>query len=288
MRCELVRAHGGESGPIGKACEILRVSRPEYYDCLNRPRSNAQMEREAPEGFVVEKFEPHEGRYGYRRINRELRRDGIVVSEKRVLAVMRRLGPQAKGTTREHGRAKPVEKGDPRVSLINRVFDADAGNRLWVGGITHIDTDEGWLCLAAVTDAWHREAVGRSTSGGITERLAMDALGQVVGGEDPPDDFSLAFHDDQGSQYASRAFQRCLESHGMARSMSRPGNPWDNAVAESFFKTLKRELINDRRYKTRDEARQEVFKYIELYYNRQRLHSKNGYMAPCDLERDAA
>ena len=288
MRCELVRAHGGEFGPIGKACEILRVSRPEYYDCLNRPRSNAQMEREAPEGFVVEKFEPHEGRYGYRRINRELRRDGIVVSEKRVLAVMRRLGPQAKGTTREHGRAKPVEKGDPRVSLINRVFDADAGNRLWVGGITHIDTDEGWLCLAAVTDAWHREAVGRSTSGGITERLAMDALEQAVGREDPPDDFSLAFHDDQGSQYTSRAFQRCLESHGMARSMSRPGNPWDNAVAESFFKTLKRELINDRRYKTRDEARQEVFKYIELYYNRQRLHSKNGYMAPCDLERDAA
>ncbi len=288
MRCELVRAHGGEFGPIRKACEILRVSRPEYYDCLNRPKSNAQMEREAPEGFVVEKFEPHKGRYGYRRINRGLRRDGIVVSEKRVLAVMRRLGPQAKGTAREHGRAKPVEKGDPRVSLINRVFDADAGNRLWVGGITHIDTDEGWLCLAAVTDAWHREAVGRSMSGRITERLAMDALEQAVGREDPPDDFSLAFHDGQGSQYTSRAFQRCLESHGMAQSMSRPGNPWDNAVAESFFKTLKRELINDRRYKTRDEARQEAFKYIELYHNGQRLHSKNGYMAPCDLERDAA
>jgi putative transposase len=100
--------------------------------------------------------------------------------------------------------------------------------------------------------------------------------------------FSAVFHDDQGSQYTSRAFQRCLESHGIAQSMSRPGNPWDNAVAESFFKTLKRELINDRRYKSRDEARQEVFKYIELYYNRQRLHSKNGYMAPCDLERDAA
>lgn len=288
MRCELVRAHRGESGPIGKACEIPRVSRPEYYDCLNRPRPNAQIGREALEGFVVEKFEPHEGRYGYRRINRELRRDGMVVSEKRVLAVMRRLGLQAKGTARKHGRAKPVEEGDPRASLINRVFDVDARNRLWVGDIAHIDTDEGWLYLAAAMDAWHRKAVGRSTSGGITERLAMDALEQVVGGEDPPDDFSLAFHDDRGSRYTSRAFQRCLESHGMARSMSRPGNPRDNAVAESFFKTLERELIDDRRYKTRDEARQEVLKYIELYYNRQRLHSKNGYMAPCDLERDAA
>lgn len=269
MRCEFIRAHGGEFGPIGKACEILRVSRPEYYDCLNRPKPNAQIEREALEGFVVEKFEPHKGRYGYRRINRELRRDGIVVSEKRVLAVMRRLGLQAKGTARKHRRAKPVEEGDPRVNLINRVFDVDARNRLWVGDITHIDTDEGWLYLAAVMDAWHRKVVGWSMSGGTTERLAIDALEQAVGREDPPDDFSLVFHDDQGSQYTSRAFQRCLESHGIAQSMSRPGNPWDNAVAESFFKTLKRELIDDRRYKTRDEARQEVLKYIELYYNRQ-------------------
>ena len=288
MRCEFIKAHRGEFGPIRKACEILRVSRSEYYDYLNRPKSNAQIGREALEGFVVEKFELHKGRYGYRRINRELRRDGIVVSEKRVLAVMRRLGLQAKGTARKHRRAKPVEKGDPRVNLINRVFDVDARNRLWVGDITYIDTDEGWLYLAAVIDAWHRKVVGWSMSGRITEKLAIDALEQAVGREDPPDDFSLVFHDDQGSQYTSRAFQRCLESHGIAQSMSRPGNPWDNAVAESFFKTLRRELINDRRYKTRDEARQEVLKHIELYYNRQRLHSKNGYMAPCDLERDAA
>lgn len=288
MRCEFIKAHRGEFGPIRKACEILRVSKSEYYDYLNRPKSNAQIEREALEGFVVEKFELHKGRYGYRRINRELRRDGIVVSEKRVLSVMRRLGVQAKGATRRHRRAKPVEKGDPRVNLINRVFDVDARNRLWVGDITYIDTDEGWLYLAAVIDAWHRKVVGWSMSDRITEKLAIDALEQAIGREDPPDDFSLVFHDDQGPQYTSRAFQRCLESHGMAQSMSRPGNPWDNAVAESFFKTLKRELINDRRYKSKDEARQEVFKYIELYYNRRRLHSKNGYMAPCDLERDAA
>ena len=288
MRCELIKAHRGEFGPIGKACEILRVSRSEYYDHLNRPKSNARIGREALEGLVVEKFEPRKGRYGHRRINREPGRDGMVVSGKRVLAVMRRLGLQAKGTARKRRRAKPVGKGDPRVNLINRVFDVDAGNRLRAGDITHIDTDEGRLCLAAVIDARHRKAVGWSMSGRITERLAIDALEQAVGREGPPDDFSLVFHDDQGSQYTSRAFQRCLESHGIAQSMSRPGNPWDNAVAESFFKTLKRELINDRRCKTRDEARQEVFKYVELHYNRQRLHSKNGYMAPCDLERDAA
>lgn len=288
MRCELIKAHRGEFGPIRKACEILRVSRSEYYDYLNRPKSNAQIEREALEGLVVEKFEPRKGRYGYRRINREPGRDGIVVSEKRVLAVMRRLGLQAKGTARKHGRAKPVEKGDPRVNPINRVFDVDARNRPWAGDITYIDTDEGRLHLAAVIDAWHRKVVGWSMSSRIIEKLAIDALDQAVGRENPPNDYSLVFHDDQGSQHASRAFQRCLESHGIAQSMSRPGNPWDNAIAESFFKTLKRELIRERPYRTREDAKREVFKYIELYYNTQRMHSSLGYRAPCDLGRGVA
>ena len=182
MRCEFIKAHGGEFGPIGKACEILRVSKSEYYDCLNRPKSNAQTEREALGGFVV-----------------------------------------------------------------------------------------GW-----------------SMSDRIAEKLAIDALEQAVGREDPPDDFSLVFHDDQGSQCTSRAFQRCLESHGIAQSMSRPGNPWDDAVAESFFKTLKRELVKERSYGTRDEARQDIFKYIELYYNRVRMHSTLGYMSPVEYERQYA
>ncbi|MEC4295549.1 IS3 family transposase [Adlercreutzia shanghongiae] len=123
MRCEFLKAHRGEFGPIRKACEILRVSRSEYYDYIKRGKSNAQIEREALEGFVAERFEAHKGRYGYRRINRELRKDGIVVSEKRVLNVMRKLGLQAKGATRKHRRARAVEAGDPRVNLVNRIFD---------------------------------------------------------------------------------------------------------------------------------------------------------------------
>lgn len=245
MRCEFIKAHRGEFGPIRKACEILHVSKSEHCDYLNRPKPNAQTGREALEGFVVEKFELHKGRRGCRRINRELRRGGIAVSEKRVLAVMRRLGLQAKGTTRKHRRTKPAGKGDPRASPIDRVFDVDARNRLWVGDIAYIDADGGRPCLAAATGAWHRKVVGWSMSDRITEKLAIDALEQAVGREDPPDDFSLVFHDDRGSRCASRAFQRCLESHGIAQSMSRPGNPWDNAVAESFFKTLKRELVNE-------------------------------------------
>nr|WP_303051135.1 DDE-type integrase/transposase/recombinase [uncultured Slackia sp.] len=124
--------------------------------------------------------------------------------------------------------------------------------------------------------------MGWSMSGRMTEKLVADALGQAVGRESPPGDFSLIFRDDQGSPYASRAFQRCLESHGIARSMPRPGNPWDDALAESFFKTLKRELVNDS-CKTREEAKQDVFKCIEPCCNRRRMRSSIGYNAPCDL-----
>ena len=136
-------------------------------------------------------------------------------------------------------------------------------------------------------DALHRKVVGWSMSGRMTEKLVADALGQAVGREGPLDG-SLVFHDDQGSQHAFRAFQRCLESHGIAQSMSRPGNPWDDALAESFFKTLKRELASGKGRKTREEAKRDAFEYVELYCNRQRMHSSIGYNAPCDPERDVA
>lgn len=125
-------------------------------------------------------------------------------------------------------------------------------------------------------------------SGRMTEKLVADALEQAVGRESPPDGFILVFHDDQGSQHASRAFRRRLESHGIAQSVSRPGNPWDDALAESLFKMPERELASGKGCKTREEAKQDVFKYIELYRNRQRMHSSIGYNAPCDLERDVA
>ena len=120
-------------------------------------------------------------------------------------------------------------QGDPRVNLVDRAFDVEARNKLWVGDIAYIGTDEGWLYLAAVIDAFHRKVVGWSMSERMTEKLVTDALEQAVGRESPPDDFRLVFYDDQGSQYTSRAFQRGLESFGIAQSMSRPGNPWDNA-----------------------------------------------------------
>lgn len=286
MRCESLKEPRGERGPIRKAREILRVSKSEYHDYVKRGKSDARIEREALGGFVAERLDLHKGRHGYRRINREPRRDGIVVGEKRALAVMRKLGLQAKGASRKHKRAKAVETGGPRVNLADRAFDAEARNKPWAGDITCIGAGEGRLCLATATDAFHREAAGRAMPGRMTERLVTDALEQAVGREGPPDDFSLAFHDGQGSQCTSRAFQRRLESHGIAQSMSRPGNPWDSALAESLFKTLRREPVNGKGCKTREEAKRDVFKYIELYCNRRRMHSSIGHSAPCDLERD--
>lgn len=288
MRLEFLKTHRGEFGPIRKACELMRVSKSGYCEYVHRRKSNAQIEREALEGFVEDVFERHHARYGYRRINRELRRTGIFVSEKRVLRIMRRLGLVAKGAARKHSIQKRVEPGDPRLNLVERVFAVNERNRLWVGDITYVPTSEGWLYLAAVIDAFSRKVVGWSMSDRITEKVAIDAIGRAVGRERPPDDGSLVFHDDQGAQYTSKAFQRCLDSHGITQSVSRPGTPLDNAVAESFFKTLKRELVKDRGYKTREEAKQDIFKYIELYYNAVRMHSTLGYVSPVEYERRCA
>ena len=176
----------------------------------------------------------------------------------------------------------------PRLNLVERAFAVGGRNRLRVGGITCIPTGEERLYLAAVIDAFSRKVAGRSMSERITERVAIDAIEQAVGREGPPDGGGLAFHDGQGARYASRSLQRCLGSHGIVQSVSRPGTPLDNAVAESFFKTLKRELVEERSYGTRDEARQDIFKYIELYYNRVRMHSTLGYMSPVEYERQYA
>lgn len=278
----------GEFGPIRKACELMRVSKSGYYEYVHRRKSNAQIEREALEGFVADVFERHHARYGYRRINQELRRAGIFVSEKRVPRIMRRLGLVAKGATRKHSVQKRVEPGDPRLNLVERVFAVNERNRLWAGDITYVPTSEGWLYLAAVIDAFSRKVVGWSMSDRITEKVAIDAIEQAVGRERPPDDGSLVFHDDQGAQYTSKAFRRCLDSHGITQSVSRPGTPLDNAVAEFFFKTLKRELVKGRGYKTKGEAKQDIFKYIELYYNAVRMHSTLGYVSPVEYERRCA
>jgi putative transposase len=185
VRYRFLEEHKGEYRPIRKACEILGVSKSGYYEFRNRRKSNQQIEREALEGFVVEVFNEHKARYGYSRINRELRKIGITVSEKRVLGIMRAKGLQAKGTTRRYRIQKRIEPGDPRANLVEQVFTVPEPNRLWVGDITYIPTKRGFLFLATVIDTFSRKVVGWSMATTARENLVIDALEQAVGREDP-------------------------------------------------------------------------------------------------------
>lgn len=166
----------------------MEVSKSGFYGYLSRKKSNARIERGALEGFAVEAFERRKGRYGYRRIDRELRKSGISVSEKRVLRTMRKLGLAGKGATRKHRIQEKVEPGDPRLNLAERAFAVGERNRLWAGGIACMPAREGRLYLAAVTGAFSRKVAGWSMSGRITGKVAIDAIGRAVGGEGPPDD----------------------------------------------------------------------------------------------------
>lgn len=282
MRFRFLKEHRDDFRPLEKACKVLRISKSGFYEYVGRRKSNQQIEREVLEGFVSDIFEKHKARYGSRRIKHELAAQGIHVSDKRVRKVMHKLGVVAKGTTRRYRRQKRIEPGAARTNLIEQVFNVNERNKLWVGDITYITTQRGFLYLAAIIDAFSRKVVGWSMSVHMRENLVIDALEQAVGRENPQPGF--IFHDDQGTQYTSRAFQKALAIHGITQSVSRPGNPYDNAVAESFFKTLKTELTKGRNYTDHEEARQEIFKYIELYYNTKRLHSSLGYMSPCDYE----
>ena len=215
MRYEFPKAHRGEFGPIRKACELMIVSKSGYYEYIHRRKPNAQIEREALEGFVKDVFEQHRARYGYRRINRELRKMDILVGDKRALHIMRRLGYTAEGAARKHRRQKAVEPGDPGPNTVERSFSVGGKDKLRMGGIACIPTREGWLYPACAIGAFPRKAVGWPMPERIAEKLAIDAIGQAVGRGNPPNGGRPVFHDDQGVRYASRAFQGCLDSRGI-------------------------------------------------------------------------
>jgi transposase InsO family protein len=167
-------------------------------------------------------------------------------------------------------------------NLLSREFHRSASNQAWVSDITYVPTDEGWLYLATTLDLYSRRIVGWSMRERMTSDLVIDALAMAVEQRHPPS--GLIHHSDRGSQYASAAFRKMLAAHGMICSMSRKGEVYDNAVIESFYGTLKRELVSRSQYATRDDARRAIFEWIEVFYNRQRLHSSLGYLSPADYE----
>lgn len=216
--------------------------------------------------------------YGSRRVHRQLILECAICSRRRVARLMRKNGirPKIKHRwvqTTDSDHDYPIAE-----NLLNRDFAVDEPNNVWITYITYIPTDEGWLYLAGVVDLYNREVVGWSMNERINRKLVMNALDMAVMNRRP--ERGLIAHSDRGSQYASFDYQQLLKENGMLCSMSGKGDPWDNAVMESFFGTLKTELVHNRHYKTQDDARRDLFEYIEMFYNTIRLHSALGYLSP--------
>jgi transposase InsO family protein len=263
----------------------MNVTRSGYYAWRGREPSQRQKDNETLLSRIRCFFERSKHTYGSPRILRDLREAGFTCGKHRVVRLMRQAGlravvaPRFRVTTHSK-HALPVAQ-----NLLGRHFGASEANVKWASDITYLWTDEGWLYLAVVLDLFSRRVVGWSMQASLSRCLVVDALKTALCQRRPAP--GLVHHSDRGSQYASEAFQQALETAGIGCSMSRRGNCWDNAPVESFFGTLKQELVNRCRFATREAARREVFEYIEVWYNRQRRHSSLGYVSPAAFERRA-
>jgi transposase InsO family protein len=216
--------------------------------------------------------------YGSPRVYRELKAQGIPCSENRVARLMKLRNLKAKQVRRYRSTTRRNRRDKVAPNLLQRDFKADRPNEKWLTDITYIPTGEGWLYLAVVLDLFARRVVGWAMSHAITTELTLAALALALQGRRP--DRGLIHHSDQGSQYTAQDYQAALQARGIQASMNSVGSWYDNAPTESFFGTLKSELVNHCQYQTRDEARSQVFYYIEAFYNRRRLHSSLGYLSP--------
>jgi putative transposase len=277
-----------ESWPVAWLCEALGVSTAGYYSWRVRQaceRSERQRRRDA---VLVEIQTVHaevKERYGSPRMHAELLDRGHDCCVNTVARIMNEAGIAAKTTRKFRQTTDSNHPYSVAENLLNREFSPESRNETWTADVTYISTREGWLYLAVVEDLYSRLIVGWSMDSTMTSRLVVDALEMAVARRLPEADLlGLTAHSDRGSQYASEHYQRLLEAEGITCSMSRRGDCWDNAPMESFFATLKKELVHHEDYETRDEARMSIFDYIEIFYNRQRRHSTLGYLSPFDFE----
>jgi len=268
--------------PVALMCRVLKVSRAGYYAWGKRPTAPQAQEDQRLGLEIAAIYHENRGRYGSPRVHFELRERGQRTGRKRVARLMRTAGLRARGHRRYRCTTDSRHGLAIKQNLLDRQFTMPTANRGWVTDITYLWTLEGWLYLAVIIDLFSRRVVGWSLSERLERGIVLDALKMALQYRHPP--AGLLHHSDRGSQYASHEYQQLLAVHGIQSSMSRKGNCWDNAVAESFFATLKVELVYQSRWSTRTHARNEVFEYIELFYNRQRRHSALGYLSPNEFE----
>jgi transposase InsO family protein len=268
--------------PVVVLCKVLEVSRSGFYAWERRVPSARSREDAKLRVHIAAIHERSRGTYGSPRVHAELRALGLGASRKRVARLMRELGIASRRKRRFKATTDSRHDLPVAENVLDRKFDADAPNVAWVTDITYVWTSEGWLYLAAILDLFSRRVVGFAMSERIDRELVLEAL-RVAAGRRAPN-AGLVHHSDRGSQYASNDYQAALDELGVVCSMSRKGNCWDNAVAESFFATLKTELVYLRRFATRAEARAAIFDFIETFYNRQRRHSTLAFLSPVEFE----
>ncbi len=264
-------------------CQVLRVTRSGYYAWQKRPQSKRSRENERLLIRIRAAYKMGRQSYGSPRVHKVLRAQGERCGRKRVEKLMAQNGIRARQKKRFVLTTDSRHDHPAAANVLDRHFVVDEPDKVWVSDITYIPTGEGWLYLSGVLDLCTKTVVGWSMGEKMESRLVMDALEMAYQRRRPGR--GLLHHSDRGSQYASEDYRKLLSAYGMRESMSRKGNCWDNAPMESFFGTLKRELVHHRRYRTRQEARKDIFEYIEVFYNRQRLHSSLGYMSPSDFEK---
>lgn len=268
--------------PIAVLCKVLGVSRSGFYAWEERGPSARALDDEKLSVQITAIYKAYDGRYGSPRIHAELLDAGISVSRKRVARIMVDLGLESRRKRRFKATTDSKHNLPVAENVLDRKFEVDAPDVAWVTDITYVWTSEGWLYLAAILDLFSRRVVGFAMSEHIDRALVLEALRVAVGRRLP--NAGLVHHSDRGSQYASNDYRDALDELGVVCSMSRKGNCWDNAVAESFFATLKTELIYPRRFATRGEAREAIFDFIEGFYNPRRRHSTLGYLSPMEFE----
>lgn len=270
--------------PVQVMCRVLKVTRSGFYAWLKRKPSARDRRNQQLLEKIRKVYAESRGLYGSPRACRALLIDGEAVSRNTVAKLMRAAKIRAKSRRRFVPRTTDSRHAKPIAdNLLDRDFTASAPNQKWLADITYVPTDEGWLYLSAMLDAFSRKIVGWSMADHMETDLAADALKMAIEHRQP-DGGKLLHHSDRGVQYASDDYQHLLEQSGITCSMSGRGNCYDNAMMESFFATLKTELIHQQKYATREQAKQSIFEYVEVFYNRKRLHSSLGYVSPESFE----
>ncbi|WP_026362668.1 IS3 family transposase [Cycloclasticus pugetii] len=270
--------------PLNRLCSTLNVSTSGYYDWLDRPVSKTQRTNQRLLTKIRCFHQSSRQTYGSPRVHQDLLAAGEHVSVNRVARLMKSAGIQSKMTKRYIVTTNSKNTLSPASDRLKRNFFTVKPNQKWVSDTTFIRTRQGWLYLAMILDLYSRQVIGWGMSDRNNTKLVVDALQMAAVRRDCSEQ-SVVVHSDQGSTYASGDYQRLLRKNNMLASMSRKGECYDNAVAESFFGTLKTELVDDEDYRTREQAKQSLFEYIEVFYNRQRRHSYLGYVSPDEYER---